>query len=369
MPPPSTSEAARASRRPSVSLLLPNFNTEHVLGPVLRCLEVNTTYSDVEVVAVDDGSSDGSLAMLRDWRDSGALGGRVRLLEKENSGAVDTLNTALRAATGDLCVQLDSDASVRTPGWIERMVDLMSCDERVGVVTAKIVMDDGDLNACGVNLVHPGGMHERSSRPVETFGRRRWHHHVIRSREGEGGADEDTVAEVDAGIGCCMMYRRTDALAVGGYDAGYSPVWFDDADLCLMIRRLGRKVFYTPEVRVIHHLQARGSRVSASQRLQPSRLGRAVVRRTARMLPASTRTRLERRLRVDFELRFDASQRARLRHHSEHWRAKWGWDPLNPDMDTIAARWGATEIWWARDAARRRTGEEIVRAYAAAHRH
>lgn len=362
MPPPSTSEARRAT--PSVSLLLPNHNTERVLDRVLQRLEANTTYPDVELIAVDDGSTDASREILRRWRDQGALKGRVRLIEQGNAGAIETLNTALGAASGELCVQLDSDASVETPGWLERMVALMTSDDRVGAVTAKVVMDDGQLHACGVNLVGPAGMHDRSTRPLEPAGRRRYHHRVVRAREGSGGDAEAKVAEVDAGIGCCTMYRRADALAVGGYDRNYSPVWFDDLDLCLMIRRLGRKVFYTPEVRVIHYVQSRGVRVSAQERLRPSRLWRAAVRRSAARLEPDRRSRLEQRFGIDLELHFDPVQKARMQHHYSYWQEKWGWHPVNPDMAAIAARWAGTEICWATDPVRRDAGAAIARAYA-----
>ena len=58
----------------------------------------------------------------------------------------------------------------------------------------------------------------------------------------------DPVAEVDGGIGCCMMYRREAALELGGYDPRWSPVWFDDLDLTMCLRREGLKVFYLPDV-------------------------------------------------------------------------------------------------------------------------
>ena len=56
---------------------------------------------------------------------------------------------------------------------------------------------------------------------------------------------------MDGGIGCCMMYSRDVALDLGGYDPGYSPVWFDDLDLTLSIRRHNKKVFFTPEGHLI----------------------------------------------------------------------------------------------------------------------
>lgn len=346
--------------RPAVSLLLPNRDNGHVLETVLERLSENTTHPETEVVAVDDGSTDGSVEILRRWRRSGRFQ-RFELIERSGGGAVAALNAALRAAAGEICVQLDSDASVETPGWIERMLDLIGLDDAVGVVTAKVVMDSGVLHACGVNLIGPSGLHDRPARIAEPVGRRRWHHRMERVAEGEGGDAERRVAEVDAGIGCCMMYRREDALAVGGYDEGFSPVWFDDLDLCLSIRALGRKAFYLPDVRVLHHLGAR-----PAPPLRPRSFARALARRGAGMLSTGLRERFERDSGVDLDMRYSREQRARLRHHYAFWREKWGWDPVNPDMNELERRWGGTELWWAGDPDRRGAGERIVRAYEAA---
>lgn len=351
---------------PSVSLLLPNRDNALVLGAVLERLAENTTYADSEVIAVDDGSTDESVGILRRWRDSERLP-NFTLIEKSNGGAIETLNTALQAASGEFCVQLDSDATVETPGWIERMLELMLLDDAVGVVTAKVVFDSGALHACGVDVVGREGWHDRPARIAEPVGRRRWHHRLERACEGEAGEAEQRVAEVDAGIGCCMMYRREDALRVGGYDDGFSPVWFDDVDLCLSIRALGRKAFYLPDVRVVHHVDARRPRESVSARLRPRRLGRAAARRCAGRLPARSRARIEKRFDVDLDMGYSAEQRARLRHHYAYWRDKWGWDLCNPDMAEIERRWGATEVCWATDASRRAAGERIVQRYAEAH--
>ncbi len=237
----------------SVSLILPVYNAGEVLDHVLTRLAENTTYEDVELVAVDDGSTDASLEILRSWEPRFP---RMTVHTKENGGAIDTLNYALERASGDVVVQLDADASIETHGWLEKMLGLLESDDRVGVVTAKIVMDDGFVHACGVDLVAASGMQDRPTTLTEPVGERTWHFRAERMREGVW-ADEDVACEVDAGLGCCLMYRRADALEAGGYDRGYSPVWFDDIDLCLGIRKLGRKVFYLPDVHVIHHINGR----------------------------------------------------------------------------------------------------------------
>jgi GT2 family glycosyltransferase len=275
----------------------------------------------------------------------------MRLIEREPSGVVQTLNAGLEAARGELVVQLDGDASVETPGWLDRMVAFFATDPRVGVVTGKIVFDWGQMHTCGVDMIGPEGFHDRGARITEPAGHRTDHQRVERVRE-EDCTMCGSIAEVDGGIGCCMMYRRAAALELGGYDLNWSPVWFDDLDLTMCLRREGLKVFYLPEVRVIHHVGLRSGGAARARTRARRAIGRA--------LPPSLR------YRISYGLGLDKPPEAiqeRLRHHYGYWREKWGFDILNPDMDEVLARWGDTEVCWRYDEGMRAAGERIIEAY------
>lgn len=338
---------------PRVTLLLPNRDNAPVLDLVLERLATNSQYENLELVVVDDGSTDGSLEILRRWRDDDRFP-EFHLIEREHSGVIETLNAGLAAATGELVVQLDGDASIETPGWVEKMVAFFQTDERVGVVTGKIVFDWGEIHTCGVDVVGPTGFHDRGAEITEPVGRRTYHQRIVRRQDGDCAAC-DSIAEVDGGIGCCMMYRRDVALELGGYDPGWAPVWFDDLDLTMCIRRHGLKVFYLPEVRVIHHVGRRVEDESA-----PRRAAIATRRRIGATLPAPLRRRISQRLNLD---RPPGWVWQRLEHHYAYWREKWGFDMLNPDMDAVLERYGGTEVCWRYDSELREEGERIVAAY------
>jgi GT2 family glycosyltransferase len=334
---------------------MPNRNNAPILDHVLERLASNTNYPDVELVVVDDGSTDGSLEILRRWRDDRRFA-ELRLIEREHRGVVETLNEGLARASGELVVQLDADASIETPGWLQRMVGFFLSDARIGVVTGKVVFDWGEIHTCGVDVIGPTGFHDRGAVITEPVGRRSYHQRVVRSREGECRLCEEP-AEVDGGIGCCMMYRREVGLELGGYDPGYAPVWFDDLDLTLCIRRHGLKVFFMPDVRVVHHV---GRRIDSEPSVR--RAARTVRRRVGATLPPKVRRSVSQSLNLD---RPPHEKWQRLLHHYGYWREKWGFDMLNPDMDEVRARWGDTELCWRSNPEMREAGQQIIAAFEA----
>ena len=349
------------SALPRVSLLMPNRDNVKVLDMVLDRLATNTDYPDFELIVVDDGSTDGSLEILRRWRDSGRFA-ELRLIEREHSGVVQTLNAGLAAATGLLVVQLDADASLETAGWLQKMTAFFLSDERIGAVTAKVVFDWGEVHACGISMLGPEGLHDRGTRITEAVGMRTYHHRALRCREGEC-AECERIAEVDGGIGCCLMYRREVALAIGGYDEGFAPVWFDDLDLTISMRARGLKVFFLPDVRVVHHLGVR----RAAEDVPAWRRGVLALRkRLGAVLPPKVRHRLYHRVAHGLNLDLPPPEHwERLTHHYAYWREKWGFDMLNPDMAAMRERWGETEICWRTNPEMREAGERIVAAFEA----
>ena len=138
--------------RPRVSLLLPNYNN----GPILRtCLDKlvrHTTYPDVELIVADDGSTDDGVEILRRFGETQPFS-RFTLLEREHGdGFVTRLNEMLEYATGEVIVKIDGDATVETPGWVERMLGFLRCDDRIGIAQAKVIFDSGRVHTYRVTF-------------------------------------------------------------------------------------------------------------------------------------------------------------------------------------------------------------------------
>jgi glycosyltransferase involved in cell wall biosynthesis len=90
---------------PKVTVIIPVYNTERLLD---RCLEsvVRQSLSDIEIICVDDGSTDGSPALLDSWAERDA---RIRVIHQTNGRQGKARNAALRVARGEYVSMIDSD--------------------------------------------------------------------------------------------------------------------------------------------------------------------------------------------------------------------------------------------------------------------
>ena len=337
-----------------VSLVLPNMNNGPVLDEFFAKLLRHTEHPHLEVVVVDDGSTDDSREILRFWREERRFE-RFELIEQENAGVIHAFNRAVEASRGEIVVRLDGDATIETPGWLEKMLALHATDPQVGVVVAKIVYDTGLVHAFGRTVIAPEGLHDRGCEVLERVGRRTLDAAVHRPPAHEApGRDE--LAEVDTALGCCTLFSRETFDRAGGLDPRYSPVWVEDDDFGLAVRREGQKVFFLPDVEVIHRTTRRNHRHGPGGRL-PSPLRAAIGRR----IPPAVRRRLGTGAQA---IASEAPwRRELLQRHYAAWREKWGFDPLNPNLEAVRGRYGDTEVCWSLDPDRRAAGQEIVARY------
>jgi CDP-glycerol glycerophosphotransferase (TagB/SpsB family)/glycosyltransferase involved in cell wall biosynthesis len=110
----------RRTLRPVLSVVMPVYNVEAYVGEALDTVLTQSLHN-LEVIAVDDGSTDGSLQILRDYERRDA---RVRVLTQTNSGQGIARNLGVEHAQGEFLTFVDSDDTI-PPGSFEHMVDTL----------------------------------------------------------------------------------------------------------------------------------------------------------------------------------------------------------------------------------------------------
>lgn len=202
---------------PRVSILLPARNAAAHLAAALASIE-RQTYSDYEVIAVDDGSSDATGALLDAWA---SRDGRVRVLHRSPRGIVASLVEAAAAANGELLARMDAD-DVAYPTRLAEQVALLD--------------SDASLGACGTRVRY-------MPREAVRAGARRYERWL-------NSLTEPPQLERDLFVECpiahpTLMMRRSMYQRIGGY-RGHG--WPEDYDLVLRIHAAGGRLANVPSV-------------------------------------------------------------------------------------------------------------------------
>lgn len=112
--------------QPKVSVLIPVYNVEKYLRECLDSV-INQTLTDIEIICVNDGSTDRSSEILQEYAQKDS---RIKVIEKaENKGLFLARKTAVSEATGKYLVFLDSDDSLARPDAIHTMISLIEMED------------------------------------------------------------------------------------------------------------------------------------------------------------------------------------------------------------------------------------------------
>src|SRR5580700_3628902 len=128
-----------SSLNPVVSVLMPVFNAQKYLALAVESV-LDQTFREFELIAVDDGSSDGSSGILEEFARQDT---RVRVISRPNTGIVGALNDALAVARGELLARMDSD-DVCLPGRFEAQVKYMREHPEVVLAGTQVMVIDED---------------------------------------------------------------------------------------------------------------------------------------------------------------------------------------------------------------------------------
>jgi GT2 family glycosyltransferase len=222
---------------PLISFVVPLFNhVEHsrkMLATLLNSLPRDLRF---EILFADDESTDETREWLSSLNDP-----RIRYtLNERNLGYAKTNNGAAKLTKGHFLGLLNNDLLFE-PGWFEPMLAVIDDPLlNAGIVgNLQYRVADKALDHAGVALMPSGKFEHINTAP-----------------------DIHTLPiPVYAVTGACMLMRRTDFEAAGGFDEAFLN-GCEDIDLCLNIRSLGKQIYVAPNSQILHHVSL--SRSSAS---------------------------------------------------------------------------------------------------------
>jgi glycosyltransferase involved in cell wall biosynthesis len=266
---------------PRVSAIVPAYNASAYLAEALDSA-LAQTFASLEIIIVDDGSTDATAAIADGY--AAAYPGRVRVIHQPNAGLPGARNTAIAAARGELLALLDAD-DVWLPDHLERVVAAFDAEPELALVHANIERIDA------------------SGRTTETWPRR-W-----RNRKDPYAAVATRLEHVSCPT---VVFRRRCVEEIGGFDPQFTGLGCEDRDLWL-------RIFERYPVRYIDHVTARyrthGSNMSGNHRKMAAARQRLLEKlsRTPRGAPLTRHVAAMIESDLGAELQHDAQYQAAFR--------------------------------------------------------
>ncbi len=225
-----------------ISAIIVNYNAGELLLECIKSL-LNCPLK-IEIIVIDNASSDGSLDALVDFTETTIIRNHV------NVGFSVACNIGLRHASADYLLFLNPDCTFDS-GAVKQMLACLQAQQQIGMVGGLLVNPDGTEQAGGRravptpwrSFVRAFGLSRLGNRWPRLFFDFYLHKQPLPAEP----------IEVEAISGACMLVKRAAIDDVGLWDEGYF-LHCEDLDWCMRFRQKGWTIMFVPGARVIHAL-------------------------------------------------------------------------------------------------------------------
>lgn len=226
-------------QEPMVSIIIPTRNGLSLTRQCVESIQSKTTYSNYQIVIVDNGSDDPSMLQYFEYLKNSR---EVRILRDERPFNYSSLNNAaVRSVQGEFVALLNNDVEVISPEWLSEMVAI-AMQPGVGAVGARLWYPSLTLQHAGIILLGDlvaGHAHKGLSKHSPGYAGRASH-----------------IQSFSAVTGACMVVRKSVYEEVGGLNEVDLKVAFNDVDFCLRLKEAGYRNVWTPYAELFHHESA-----------------------------------------------------------------------------------------------------------------
>ena len=220
---------------PHVTIIVPTRDRVDLLSRCVSSVTARTTYSDYDIVIVDNGSSEPATCAYFDALRSDARVSILRIDEPFNFSRLN--NQAAAAARGSVLCFLNNDTEVISADWLDEMVSL-ACQNGVGAVGAMLYYPNNLIQHAGV-ILGIGGVASHA-------------HKLLGRTTGGDHARAALTQAMSAVTAACLVIRKSVFVDAGGFDETLA-IAFNDVDLCLRLGARGLRNVWTPFAELYHH--------------------------------------------------------------------------------------------------------------------
>ncbi|MBZ5506114.1 MAG: glycosyltransferase [Acidobacteriia bacterium] len=225
------------SKLGSLSIVIAAHNKAPITELCL-CSLLELTFRPLEVIVVDNGSTDGTPATLEAF---GPIAEKVGILFRtvrlaRNFGPIVARNRAIHICHGEYIAFLDNDVIIRSRGLFERLIGHLREDQRAGAVTPKFVYPCSPfrIQCAGGGITREGDCY------------------LIGRGEEREKPEFNYVTCCPWTISACMVLSAELIRLIGPMDEVFNPIGCEDVDYCFRVRARNRQIVYRPDVEIYH---------------------------------------------------------------------------------------------------------------------
>lgn len=226
-----------------LSIVIVSYNTKELLEKCLDSIKNHEPKKRAyEIIIVDNNSSDGSAEMVR------KNFSHVKFVQNEkNVGFSKANNEGVKNSRGKYVLFLNPDTVVRE-GTLDTVLSFLEEHKEAGAATCKVELPNGRLDdASHRGFPTPWNAFSHFSGLSKAFPKSK-----LFSGYSLGWMNKDEIHEIDACAGAFMMVRRSAGDDIGWWDEDF--FWYgEDLDFCYRLKKNGWKIYYVPNVSILHY--------------------------------------------------------------------------------------------------------------------
>ncbi len=225
-----------------ISVIIVSYNVSSYLERCIKSVYDTENFSDLEIVIVDNNSSDESVSIIKNNFPECML-----IENNRNLGFSKAVNIGISKSKADYICILNPDTLVKKNTFSE-LYYFLSVSPNTGVAGAKILNPDGSFQVSSRRNFPtiPGLAYKyiglsRLFPMSKVFG---YYNHTY--------IDSDQGHKTDSVSGACMMFKRKLVDVIGNFDENFF-MYFEDTDYCIRAASVGYDVFFNPKAQIVHY--------------------------------------------------------------------------------------------------------------------
>lgn len=225
---------------PKVSIVIPFRDQLDMLRVCLDALLAKTSYQNIEIICIDNQSSEDGLELFKEQYSS--LDNRIRfeLFDEEFNYSRINNEAVKNYSTGEYILLLNNDIEIITPDWIEGLLEHAQ-RENVGAVGAKLLFGDSSIQHAGIVYTK-----DTTHLTMNVFQKNPHNYFGYFSRL-------QSISNYSIVTAAMLLVKKTDYIDLGGLDEDKFKVAYNDVDFCLRLLDKGKVNIYTPFVEAFHY--------------------------------------------------------------------------------------------------------------------